>query len=62
MHAVNNGMAFLVLLLFPDAPADATAADLAGSDYAIFYAAAVLTVLLALFAVRRMTHNCFASA
>jgi len=57
MHAVNNGMAFLVLLLFPDAPADATAADLAGSGYAIFYAAAVLIVLLALFAIRRMTNE-----
>ncbi|MDR3236777.1 MAG: CPBP family intramembrane metalloprotease [Prevotellaceae bacterium] len=56
MHAVNNGMAFLVLLLFPDAPADATTADLAGGAYAVIYAVAVLIVLLAVLGVRRMTH------
>jgi membrane protease YdiL (CAAX protease family) len=46
MHAVNNGLAFLLLLLFPDASSDATIIDIAGNYYAWIYAAAVVCSLL----------------
>jgi membrane protease YdiL (CAAX protease family) len=46
MHAVNNGLAFLLLLLFPNAPSDATIIDIAGNYYAWIYAAAVVCSLL----------------
>ena len=46
MHAVNNGMAFLMLLLFPDVAADATIIDVAGAYYGLVYAAALLCCAL----------------
>jgi membrane protease YdiL (CAAX protease family) len=45
MHAVNNGLAFLMLQLFPDAASDATTIDVAGHYYIwIYVTAAVCSV------------------
>jgi membrane protease YdiL (CAAX protease family) len=54
MHAVNNGLAFLLLLLFPDASSDATLIDIAGSYYAWIYAAAVICSVLTGYGIWRM--------
>jgi membrane protease YdiL (CAAX protease family) len=42
MHAVNNSIAFVMLLLFPDLPSDATTMDLLGNYYALIYPCALL--------------------
>ena len=54
MHAVNNGMAFLMLLLFPNAASDATIIDIAGSYYGLVYAAALLCCALTGYGLWRM--------
>jgi membrane protease YdiL (CAAX protease family) len=46
MHAINNGSAFLMLLLFPDAAGDTTTIDVAGSYYGLVYATALLCCAL----------------
>ncbi|MDR0691415.1 MAG: CPBP family intramembrane metalloprotease [Prevotellaceae bacterium] len=46
MHAVNNGIAFLTLLLFPDVATDATIIDIAGAYYSLVYVAALLCCAL----------------
>jgi membrane protease YdiL (CAAX protease family) len=37
MHAVNNGMAFLMMVLFPHLDSNVTLKDLTGSDYNLIY-------------------------
>jgi membrane protease YdiL (CAAX protease family) len=54
MHAVNNGIAFLMLLLFPDAASDATTIDVAGGYYGFVYTAAILCCVLAGYGIWRM--------
>jgi membrane protease YdiL (CAAX protease family) len=46
MHAVNNGIAFLMLLLFPGVASDATIIDVAGDYYGLVYATALLCCAL----------------
>jgi membrane protease YdiL (CAAX protease family) len=54
MHAVNNGIAFLTLLLFPDAASDATTIDIAGGYYTLVYAVALLCCALTGYGIWRM--------
>ena len=42
MHAVNNSLAFLMLILFPGVSSDATTMDVAGDYYGLVYVAALL--------------------
>jgi membrane protease YdiL (CAAX protease family) len=41
MHAVNNGLAFTTILIFPDAPVNTTLHDVAGPHYLYVYMGAV---------------------
>jgi membrane protease YdiL (CAAX protease family) len=54
MHAVNNGMAFLMLNLFPDAASDATTKDVVGGYYSLVYAVALLCCTLTSYGIWRM--------
>lgn len=42
MHAVNNGLSFLMLFIFPDAGMDTSLYDIAGSHYLPLYARALV--------------------
>jgi hypothetical protein len=46
MHAVNNGFSFLMLLLFPNVPANASLYDIAGSYYFFIYMGALLLSII----------------
>ncbi|MDR3184619.1 MAG: CPBP family intramembrane metalloprotease [Prevotellaceae bacterium] len=54
MHAVNNSLAFLMLIIFPDASANATIMDVAGACYGLVYAAALLCCALTGYGLWRM--------
>jgi membrane protease YdiL (CAAX protease family) len=54
MHAVNNSIAFLLLLLFPDVASDASTKDIAGAAYGFVYAGALLCCALTGYGIWRM--------
>lgn len=56
MHFVNNSLAFLILIIFPEMESDATMADLAGEYYlGVYTAALVLTVAIGYGLQRKLT-------
>ena len=54
MHAVNNGIAFIMLLLFPDAPVNASLYDIAATHYLFIYTGAVILSIATGYGVWRM--------
>ena len=54
MHAVNNSLAFLMLIMFPDAASDTTTIDVVGTYYGLVYAVALLCCTLTGYGLWRM--------
>ena len=54
MHAVNNGLAFILLLLFPDIPTNASLYDLIPTYYPLIYAGAVMLSIVIGYILWRM--------
>jgi len=54
MHAVNNGLAFTMLILFSDASASSGLHDIAGAHYPLIYAGAVALSIATGYGVWRM--------
>lgn len=54
MHAVNNSLAFLMLIVFPDAASDTTTIDVVGAYYGLVYAVALLCCALTGYGLWRM--------
>jgi len=54
MHAVNNGIAFIMLSIFPDAPFNLSLRDIAGAHYPYIYTGAVALSIAIGYGVWRM--------
>ena len=54
MHAVNNGLAFIMISIFPDAPANLTLHDVTGPYYLYIYTGAIALSFVIGYGVWRM--------